>query len=243
MADLLNTPSVNTSSQAQKKEVPYSVQNGVKNWARQAAGEPTVDLSIPKEDQDMYDFMDKYYPNYGEESAKAAYGYGDFLNNKTSNYSQRMGDFHNAHKNTLRNELKRLHPDWDDKMLNEKSDSLYTSWGTSKMYDSTPSKMKEYAVKDNERSQKQMHDDVQSARKSLMNAKSYGTPEDHAKWSKEYYDQERADVLGRKNALQNIQNTVKNTGKSEMDSFTDSLNDYMDKNPKGRDDIPVTTRR
>lgn len=30
----------------------------------------------------------------------------------------------------------------------------------------------------------------------------------------------------------------------EMDNFTDSLNDYMDKNPKGRDDIPtVTTRR
>ena len=31
--------------------------------------------------------------------------------------------------------------------------------------------------------------------------------------------------------------------KSEMDCFTDSLNDYMNKNPKGRDDIPVTTRR
>lgn len=31
--------------------------------------------------------------------------------------------------------------------------------------------------------------------------------------------------------------------KSEMDSFTDSLNDYMTKNKKGRDDIPVTTRR
>ena len=31
--------------------------------------------------------------------------------------------------------------------------------------------------------------------------------------------------------------------KSEMDCFTDSLNDYMDKNKKGRDDIPVTTRR
>ena len=31
--------------------------------------------------------------------------------------------------------------------------------------------------------------------------------------------------------------------KSEMDCFTDSLNDYMTKNPKGRDDIPVATRR
>ena len=31
--------------------------------------------------------------------------------------------------------------------------------------------------------------------------------------------------------------------KSEMENFTDSLNDYMDKNKKGRDDIPVTTRR
>lgn len=31
--------------------------------------------------------------------------------------------------------------------------------------------------------------------------------------------------------------------KSEMENFTDSLNDYMNKNPKGRDDIPVTTRR
>lgn len=31
--------------------------------------------------------------------------------------------------------------------------------------------------------------------------------------------------------------------KSEIDCFTDSLNDYMNKNKKGRDDIPVTTRR
>jgi hypothetical protein len=31
--------------------------------------------------------------------------------------------------------------------------------------------------------------------------------------------------------------------KSEMENFTDSLNDYMGKNKKGRDDIPVTTRR
>ena len=31
--------------------------------------------------------------------------------------------------------------------------------------------------------------------------------------------------------------------KSEMENFTDSLNDYMTKNKKGRDDIPVTTRR
>ena len=31
--------------------------------------------------------------------------------------------------------------------------------------------------------------------------------------------------------------------KSEMENFTDSLNDYMNKNKKGRDDIPVTTRR
>ena len=31
--------------------------------------------------------------------------------------------------------------------------------------------------------------------------------------------------------------------KSEMENFTDSLNDYMDKNKKGRDYIPVTTRR
>lgn len=31
--------------------------------------------------------------------------------------------------------------------------------------------------------------------------------------------------------------------KSEMENFTDSLNDYMSKNKKGRDDIPVTTRR
>ena len=31
--------------------------------------------------------------------------------------------------------------------------------------------------------------------------------------------------------------------KSEMENFTDSLNDYMDNIKKGRDDIPVTTRR
>ena len=29
----------------------------------------------------------------------------------------------------------------------------------------------------------------------------------------------------------------------ELDSFTKDLEDYKDKNPKGRDDIPVTTRR
>jgi hypothetical protein len=77
-----------------------------------------------------------------------------------------------------------------------------------------------------------------------MSQKSYGTPEDRAKWSKEYYDQELNDAVGRRNDIMNIQNTVKNAGqKSEMENFTNSLNDYMSKNPKGRDDIPVTTRR
>ena len=33
MADLLNTPGVNTPSQVQKKEVPYKTQVDIQNWA------------------------------------------------------------------------------------------------------------------------------------------------------------------------------------------------------------------
>ena len=243
MDNLLNTPSVNTPSQTQKKDVPYSTKVAFQNWGNRAAGKPEIDISIPQEDQEIYDFMDRYYPNYEEENAKSAYGYGDFLNNKTSNYNERINDFHKTHSDTLRNELKRRHPDWTDKDLDEKTSSLYGTWSSTKVMGTTPQEHKEWAVQDRERANKQMHDDVQKARKSLMNAKGYGSPEDHARWSKEYYDQELKDAVDRRNSLFNIQKTIENTGKSEMENFTDSLNDYMSKNKKGRDDIPVTTRR
>ena len=242
MADLLNTPSVNTSSQTPKKEVPYSVKTDIQNWANKAAGKPQVDLSIPEEEQGVYDFMDKYYPNYMDELNQSAYGYDDFLDNKNSNYSERISNFHKTHQDTLRNELKRLHPEWNDIDLDKKSNDMYLNWAGTKEIGSTPAKHKEFAIKDRERSNKQMHDDMQNARKTLMNAKSYGTPESRAKHAKAYYDQEYKDAMDRKNALQNIQKTVKNTG-NEMNDFTNSLNDYMTKNKKGRDDIPVTTRR
>lgn len=243
MDNLLNTPSVNTPSQTQKKDIPYSTKVGVQNWGNQAAGKPEIDISIPQEDQEIYDFMDKYYPNYADEMSKSAYGYGDFLNNETSNYSERIGDFHKTHSDTLRNELKRRYPEMSDKELDEKTANLYGAWSSTKAMGTTPQKHKEWAIQDRERANKQMHDDVQNARKSLMNAKGYGTPQEKAEWAKEYYTQEHKDAMDRKNALQNIQKTVKNTGKSEMENFTDSLNDYMTKNKKGRDDIPVTTRR
>ena len=249
MADLLNTPSVNTpsvntTSQTQKKEVPYSTKVAVQNWANKATGKPQIDLSLPEEEQGVYDFMDRYYPNYVEEMNKSAYGYGDFLNNKTSNYNERIDNFHKTHQDTLRNELRRLHPEWSEEELNQNATNMYLNWASTKEIGSTPTKMKEFAIQDRERSNQQMHDDMQNARKTLMNAKSYGTPESRAKYMKDYYEQEHKDAMERVKDFRNIQNYVKNQGKNtEMEDYTNSLNDYMDKNPRGRDDIPVTTRR
>ena len=215
----------------------------VQNWANKAAGKPQLDIDIPAEEQGVYDFMDKYYPNFSDEHNKATYGYDDFLNNKTSNYSDRVGKFHDTHKSTMRSELQRIHPDWDDKMLNDNTEKMYNRWVTSKDDGVTPAQNKAASVMNWEDAKGKMAKDVQDVRKWQMEHPSYKTPEELAEISKKYSDQEKTDALDRKNALQNIQNTVKNTGKSEMDSFTDSLNDYMDKNKKGREDIPATYKR
>lgn len=244
MADLLNRPGVDTPTQVKKQEIPYKTKVDVQNWANKATGKPQIDLSIPEEEQGVYDFMDRYYPNYDKDLYQSAHGYDDFLNNETSNYSGRISDFHKTHQDTLRNELRRLHPEWSEEELNQNATNMYLKWASAKEIGSTPAKMKEYSIKDRERSNQQMHDDMQNARKYLANSKSYGTPESRAKHMKDYYEQEHKDAMERANDFRNIQKTVKNAGQNnEMENFTNSLNDYMTKNPKGRDDIPVTTRR
>ena len=222
---------------------PSQARGNVQNWANKAAGKPQLDIDIPAEEQGVYDFMDKYYPNFSDEHNKVTYGYNDFLNDKTSNYSDRVGKFHDTHKGTMRNELQRIHPDWNDELLNDNTEKMYNRWVTSKDDGVTPAQNKASSVMNWEDAKNRMANDVQNVRKWQMEHPSYKTPEELAGISKDYYDQEKANAIDRKNALQNIQNTVKNTGKSEMENFTDSLNDYMTKNKKGRDDIPVTTRR
>lgn len=225
----------------------------VQNWANKAAGKPQLDIDIPAEEQGVYDYMDRYYPNYVDELNKATYGYGDYLNDKTSNYSDRVGKFHDIHRGTLKNELQRIHPDWDDEMLNGNTNEIYNRWITSKQDGVTPAQSKAADVMNWEDTKNRNHNNkIENMEwtQSLLNTPPTKELWDNPKYSnyvtshaKELADMKNKDALDRKNALQNIQNTVKDTGKSEMDSFTDSLNDYMDKNKKGREDIPATYKR
>jgi hypothetical protein len=73
----------------------------------------------------------------------------------------------------------------------------------------------------------------------------YGQNNKHDRKGVWYSDKKKHDTKIGNGLITEILDTNDNgkIEKSEMENFTDSLNDYMNKNKKGRDDIPVTTRR
>lgn len=109
----------------------------------------------------------------------------------------------------------------------------------------------------------QLTDEMKALKQSLGERDGYTPPEDDwegmnaltdelkkqgkkINWSQQLgnVDEENATVTHEKLPMKSSKpnwNEVIRT--DELDDFEKSLGDYMNKNPKGRDDIPVTTRR